>query len=226
MRSKRVGVNNWAYINQDPIGVSGGLNFYQYALGSPVNATDPLGLFVPLVVLGAMAALGMIIGGGVNAGKQKFIDKKCKIDWWDVGNSAAWGGIGGAAMPVLGTTMIGAAAIGGVTGFGSYTTGTTLNPASQSQWTVTGALANTAMGTLGGGIGGKFTAAGWGGGSSGVVDAGILFNRELSDRLTKQVTAETLTANAAPKAIGQGALGNLIGSTTEIPCLTCKPKCN
>jgi len=39
-----------AYINQDPIGMAGGSNFYQYALNSPVNAIDPQGLFFQMIV--------------------------------------------------------------------------------------------------------------------------------------------------------------------------------
>jgi len=34
------------YVTRDPIGLEGGLNTYLYALGNPVNARDPLGLFV------------------------------------------------------------------------------------------------------------------------------------------------------------------------------------
>jgi RHS repeat-associated protein len=40
-----------AYINQDPIGLDGGVNLYQYAWNSPTNATDPKGL---LTVLGGV----------------------------------------------------------------------------------------------------------------------------------------------------------------------------
>ncbi|HFZ1500239.1 TPA: RHS element core protein [Citrobacter freundii] len=39
------------YITQDPIGLEGGWNVYQYPL-DPVTDTDPLGLFVPLVIGG------------------------------------------------------------------------------------------------------------------------------------------------------------------------------
>jgi RHS repeat-associated protein len=34
-----------SYINQDPIGLKGGLNKYAYAQHNPVNTSDPLGLF-------------------------------------------------------------------------------------------------------------------------------------------------------------------------------------
>lgn len=36
---------------------------------------------------------------------------------------------------------------------------------------------------------------------------------------------KTIQANTTPAAIGQGIGGSLIGNITEIPCLTCKPKC-
>jgi RHS repeat-associated protein len=43
-----------AYISQDPIGLRGGVNLYQYVLSSPTNTTDSEGLILPLLaVIGA-----------------------------------------------------------------------------------------------------------------------------------------------------------------------------
>jgi uncharacterized protein RhaS with RHS repeats len=42
----RVGANDpkiGSYINQDPIGLNGGMNHYQYA-SNPISSVDPLGL--------------------------------------------------------------------------------------------------------------------------------------------------------------------------------------
>jgi len=59
-----------AYVTQDPLGLDGGaFNLFEYAFNTPTGAYDPTGLFVPLVVLGAMA-LGAAIGGGVEVGMQ------------------------------------------------------------------------------------------------------------------------------------------------------------
>ncbi|WP_415877470.1 RHS repeat-associated core domain-containing protein [Burkholderia ubonensis] len=98
------------YINQDPIGFLGGYNKYAYALNVPNQAYDPKGLFIPLIVLaglGARALLGGAIELGMQSGKQVLgqvkenwdegrpltdIDLGCvKIDWADVGVSAAVG---------------------------------------------------------------------------------------------------------------------------------------
>jgi RHS repeat-associated protein len=40
------------YIQADPIGIDGGANPYQYAMGNPLRYTDPKGLFIPAIVWG------------------------------------------------------------------------------------------------------------------------------------------------------------------------------
>ena len=42
------------FISEDPIGLSGGMNLYRYAAGSPTNARDPLGLSEECVTLGSI----------------------------------------------------------------------------------------------------------------------------------------------------------------------------
>ena len=46
------------YITADPIGLSGGLNLYSYVNGNPVNAVDPLGLYIESSVDVASIAVG------------------------------------------------------------------------------------------------------------------------------------------------------------------------
>ncbi|WP_241295904.1 RHS repeat-associated core domain-containing protein, partial [Burkholderia stabilis] len=107
------------YINQDPIGFDGGVNLYSYADNAPNIAFDPKGLFVPLIAAAAFLGRG-VLGGvveiGMQGAKQIFgqvknnwadgrpladIDWDCvKIDWSDVGVSAAVGTVA----PGLGAT--------------------------------------------------------------------------------------------------------------------------
>ena len=75
-----------SYINQDPIGLAGGNNYYEYAFNLPTQAYDPTGLIVPLVVLGAIAAkaaTGAAIGAGVEVGMQagKTVAGNIKDNW-------------------------------------------------------------------------------------------------------------------------------------------------
>ena len=51
------------FINPDPSGFAGGLNFYAYASGNPINLLDPFGLGAWTRVFGGLRA----IGGGIEA---------------------------------------------------------------------------------------------------------------------------------------------------------------
>jgi RHS repeat-associated protein len=53
------------FVSSDPIGLAGGMNTYLYANGSPLMYTDPLGLFVPLIIPGICAAGGCEAAGAV-----------------------------------------------------------------------------------------------------------------------------------------------------------------
>jgi RHS repeat-associated protein len=65
------------FISEDPIGLAGDVNFYQYVHGNPISNTDPEGMFVPLAVAYAKCALqcmaidlatSVITGGCFDAG--------------------------------------------------------------------------------------------------------------------------------------------------------------
>ncbi len=52
------------FLSKDPIGISGGLNSYQYVANDPVNLIDPLGLFG---FWDYTAALASYVGGAITA---------------------------------------------------------------------------------------------------------------------------------------------------------------
>jgi len=60
-RARYYGAKIGRFISEDPIGLSGGLNFYAYANGDPIDNTDPSGEFVPLIVI--LPVIGGIAGG-------------------------------------------------------------------------------------------------------------------------------------------------------------------
>lgn len=55
-----------SYISADPIGQLGGTNVYAYALNSPVNLTDPFGLWTVSVGVNVSGAVGIGGGGGTS----------------------------------------------------------------------------------------------------------------------------------------------------------------
>ncbi|MEU9744287.1 RHS repeat-associated core domain-containing protein [Streptomyces niveus] len=77
------------FISQDPIGYAGGTNLYEYALSSPTTYTDPTGNSPMLA--------GCIIGGLGEAGLDWLGQRLSgrKVDWGQVGMSAALGCAGG-----------------------------------------------------------------------------------------------------------------------------------
>ncbi|PTA66362.1 hypothetical protein C8263_18360 [Deinococcus arcticus] len=51
------------FISQDPIGLEGGINWYAYANGNPVQISDPYGLWGTFVQGGVSADAGFLFGG-------------------------------------------------------------------------------------------------------------------------------------------------------------------
>ncbi|MGC5040049.1 RHS repeat-associated core domain-containing protein [Streptomyces sp. DT190] len=77
------------FISQDPIGHAGGTNLYQYALSSPTTYTDPSGNN-PLI---AGCIVGGVVDGGLDWLTQRLSGRK--VNWGQVGQSAALGCLGG-----------------------------------------------------------------------------------------------------------------------------------
>ncbi|MBV7560935.1 RHS repeat-associated core domain-containing protein [Pseudomonas sp. sia0905] len=129
------------YASQDPIGLAGGTNPYQYAHANPVVAYDPTGLIVPLVIVAGFlgrAALGAAIEVGMQGGKQILGQMK---DNWD--NDRSLTDIKLSCIDINWKHVAASAAIGTVAP-GMLSTGKTVYQSSRALKTLSGQAANTA----------------------------------------------------------------------------------
>jgi RHS repeat-associated protein len=88
-RSRYYDPQTGRFISQDPIGYAGGANLYQYALSSPTTYTDPSGNN-PMI---AGCVVGGLVDGGLDWLTQRLSGRK--VNWGQVGQSAALGCLGG-----------------------------------------------------------------------------------------------------------------------------------
>jgi type VI secretion system secreted protein VgrG len=93
------------FLNPDPTGFAGGLNFYAYANGNPVTYTDPFGLWAGVDDL-AFTAGGAVIGAA-GQGIADLVSWNW-TGWSGIGRAAAAGAAGGEAT-LYGTPIVGAA---------------------------------------------------------------------------------------------------------------------
>jgi len=88
------------FISQDPIGLKAGQNYYAYCANNPLNATDPSGQFIWVIV-------GAAIGGGVDLGLQLWHNGGDihNVNWVNVGVSAAMGATGVGVGEAIGASV-------------------------------------------------------------------------------------------------------------------------
>ena len=133
-----------SYVNQDPIGLAGGNNIYEYALNIPTQIYDPTGLFIPLAVLAGVAGkalLGAAIGAGVEVGMQSGKQVLGQVkDSWDNGRPLAeinWKCID------INWRHVGVSAAVGTVAPGMLSTGKTVYSSGKALRALSGQAANT-----------------------------------------------------------------------------------
>ncbi|MEI8121843.1 MAG: RHS repeat-associated core domain-containing protein [bacterium] len=114
------------FLNPDPVGFSGGVNFYAYADGNPISSLDPSGEYVWVI---AGAIIGAAIDGGLDFTMQMRSGEP--IDWYSVGATTTRGAIVGTvsslAGPTAGTMVKGAGGL--ATGLGAKVVSTGISAA-------------------------------------------------------------------------------------------------
>jgi RHS repeat-associated protein len=127
----------------------GAVNAYAYSNLNPIGAKDPDGEFWHMV---AGAAVGALIGGGVEAARQYMATGKVE-DWGRVGAAAGGGAVAGgltAANPVAGYAAV--MAMGAATGVAGGVTTRLIESGGKSAGSLTDIVADTVVGAGTGGL--------------------------------------------------------------------------
>lgn len=148
------------FINQDPIGFGGGMNWYAYADGNPLMNPDPSGLYAVVddaIAGGIGAVVGLVIQGGMDVWHGQMSPGSHYLA------AAAGGAVAGVGTLYLGPggVGLGTATAAGIAGAGGAATSNVIRQTAdisagrQSSFSGTSLAVESAFGGAGGAIGSK-----------------------------------------------------------------------
>ena len=200
------------FISADPIGMAGGLNFYQYVGGNPVTRRDPLGLWFgadDIAFMGVGAVVGIVgrFVGDLLTGTHSTLE--------DYAGAATGGALGGETLLYTANPFL-AGAVGGLTG--NLTTQALKNlSGKQCDFDAGSALFDTVVGAATGYIpaGPRIIGINAGQGSNLQVFRQILTKagNGTINNVSPQTAVKMSTGAFYQYAVGQGAAAGAVGST-------------
>ena len=198
------------FLNADPIGFSGGSNWFAYCDGNPISRSDPFGLWFG-VDDAVFAGVGAIVGV---AGK--FVANSVTgsdHNWQDYAGAAVGGAAGGETLLYTANPFV-AGAVGGLTS-NLTTQGLNMATGGQESFSTTSLVVDTTIGTATGFIpGAKIPGISAGRGSSSSVFGQIVTkaqNQTIS-KISNKTANKMVTGAFVKYAIIEGAV---VGSTSS-----------
>jgi RHS repeat-associated protein len=203
---------------KDPIGFNGGdTNLYRYVGNNPVNLVDPAGTMSQIgkalirrsVMMGAIGGLMAMAGSMLG---QYLTNGRCwnLINWKSVRIAGLTGAASGALLPLAGTSLVGAAAIGSGSSAAQYGLTQYVNnePTSRGGW-----FLSIGIGGLTGIAAGAYDASGLSSANGRLLPfwreaSDPRYDRLVADSIMHQMHYGNLTAGNLARAAGAGVASN------------------